>query len=198
MKRLFHDKFSLICIILGAAMILSAAGMLVASRISAARAKVDSAQILGQVQALIPPAVDYVPEERGNNAMASLQIDGVNVAAVLEIPQYGRTLPVASGWDTDRVSSMPCRFAGSIYDSSLIIGAVDSQDQIPFTGQLEVGVQIILTDTEGGRYSYRIAAIQHAKHATLEKLQQGDYALTIFVKDSKTAEYLLIRCNSGM
>lgn len=197
MKRLFRDKFSLICIVLGAALILGAVGILTASQIAAAQAKVDAAEVLQKVQALMPPSVDCVPEERGNNGMASLQIDGVNVVAVLEISQYGKILPVASAWDTDRVSYLPCRFTGSIYDSSLIIGAVDEEDQIPFAGQLEVGAKILLTDTEGGRYSYRVAAIHHAKHATLEKLQQGEYDLTIFVKDSKTLEYLLIRCNTG-
>lgn len=198
MKRLFRDKFSLICIVLGAALILGAAGALVASGVSAGRARVDAVVILKKTQALLPSAVDQVPEERGNNGMASLQIDGVNVAAVLEVPQYGKILPVASTWDTDRVAYLPCRFAGSIYDSTLIIGAVDSEDQIFFAGQMEAGTQILLTDMEGGRYSYRVAAIHHAKHATLEKLQQGGYDLTIFVKDSKTSEYLLIRCNSGM
>lgn len=196
MKRLFHDRISVICILLGVALILGAAGVAIASRVKDSRAKVDADRLLQKVQAMMPPAVNCVPEERGNNTMASMQIDGVNVVGVLEFPQYGRSLPVVSEWDTARVSSVPSRFTGSIYDSSLIIGAVDSQNQIPFAGSLEVGTEVVLTDMEGGRYTYRVSAIHHAKHATLEKLQEGDYDLTIFVKDSENAQYLLIRCNT--
>lgn len=197
MKRLFRDKFSLLCIILGAALVLGAGAMLIMTKVTQSSARKDAALILEKVQSVMPQPVQRVPEERGNNAMASMQVDGVNIVGVLELPQYGRTLPVSSGWDTGLVSSMPCRFTGSIYDRSLIIGAADGEGQLSFASQLEVGTQIHLTDMEGGRYTYQVAAIHHAKHATLEKLQSGDYALTIFVKNSKTGDYLLIRCQTN-
>lgn len=196
MKRLLRDKISLICIILGVVLILAAGALLIVSQVSGENARKDTALILEKAQALMPLAADRVPEARGNNTMASMQIDGVNVIAVLEAPKYGRILPVASGWDTALVAAMPCRFAGSIYDQSLIIGATDGEGQFSFASQMEMGDALVLTDMEGGRYTYRVAAIQHAKHATLSKLQSGDYALTVFVKDGKTSQYLLIRCDS--
>lgn len=196
MKRLFADKVSLICVILGIALLLGGVVVLVSMEVSASHSPRDTQQLLEKVQALIPQPVSKVPQERGNNAMAARQIDGINVGGILEFPKYGRTLPVASGWDTSLVESLPCRFTGSIYDRSLIIGAVDGEGQISFAASMDAGDVIYLTDMEGGRYAYRVTAIHHAKHATLEKLQSGDYALTIFVKDSKTAEYLLIRCQT--
>lgn len=197
MKRLLANPFSCICVLLGVALLLGAVVMLGTQGTSTNHGARDTQMILEKAQALIPQPVSRVPQERGNNTMAAIQIDGINVVGILEAPQYGRTLPVASTWDTGLVSSMPCRFAGSIYDQTLIIGAVDGEGQLSFAAQMEVGDTILLTDMEGGRYTYRVAAIHHAKHATLEKLQSGDYAMTLFVKDSKTSEYLLIRCQSG-
>ena len=196
MKWLFADKVSLICVILGIALLLSGVVVLVSMEVSASHSPRDTQQLLEKVQALIPQPVSKVPQERGNNAMAARQIDGINVGGILEFPKYERTLPVASAWDTSLVESLPCRFTGSIYDRSLIIGAVDGEGQISFAASMDAGDVIYLTDMEGGRYAYRVTAIHHAKHATLEKLQSGDYALTIFVKDNKTAEYLLIRCQT--
>lgn len=191
------NKISGICILLGLVLILASVGLLLWQNFRAQNARVDTAAILDKTLSQLPPAVDAVPEARGNNAMPSRQIDGVDVIGVLEFSRQGRVLPLAGDWHTDRVNSLPCRFTGSIYDSSLIIGAVDSQDQIPFADSLEVGDGIVLTDMEGGCYHYRVAAIHHAKHATRSKLQQGDYPLTIFVKDSQNDQYLLIRCEIG-
>lgn len=187
---------SKVSIVLGAVLLISAIAIMAFSGIRADRANRDAQQILEKLQPMLPEAEDRVPEQRGNNAMASMEIQGVNIAGILELPKYGRTLPLAASWDTDLVSSMPCRFAGSIYDSSLIIGGVDSQEQFSFASRMEVGDRLYLTDMEGGRYTYCVAAIQHAQHATLDKLQAGEYPLTVFVKDSKTSEYLLIRLES--
>ena len=145
----------------------------------------------------MPSPIDRVPEERGNNSMAAIEIDGVNVVGVLEVEKYQTTLPIAASWDTHLLSSLPCRFTGSIYDQTLIIGATDSQSQFDFATLLDVGDRMVLTDMEGGRYTYSVEIIHHAKHATLEKLQEGEYPLTIFVKNSKTSQYLLIRCRIG-
>lgn len=194
MKKRMIGKVYLVCIAIGVVLVLCAGYLLVSSHIATDQARQDAKVILEKTLALMPQTQNRVPEERGNNAMAAMEVDGVNVLGVLEIPQYGSTLPLASGWDTSLVLSMPCRFTGSIYDRSLIIGAVDAESQFSFASQMNMGDTIVLTDMEGGRYTYQVAAIHHAKHATLEKLQAGDYAMTIFVKDSKTSEYLLIRC----
>lgn len=196
MKKLLGGKISAVCLILGAVLLLTAGTVLAVTQLSGEQAKKDTARILEQARTMMPRAMDRVPEERGNNTMASMEMDGVNIAGVLEIPQFAAALPLASAWDTGLVKSMPCRFTGSIYDGSLIIGAVDGEDQFSFASSMETDDLIVLTDMEGGRYTYRVAAIQHAKHATLEKLQFGNYALTIFVKDSRNGEYLLIRCDS--
>lgn len=197
MKQRFAARLPLICIVLGTVLAIAAIGMLLYNYISLSLAKNDAVEILAQAQVLMPPIENRAPEERGNNAMASIEIDGVNVIGVMELPQYGRTLPIASGWNTALLKSLPCRFTGSIYDKTLIIGATNGETQLDFVTKMDVGDQIILTDMEGGKYTYRVDMIQHSKHAALSKLQEGDYALTVFVKNSKNSEYLLIRCSYG-
>lgn len=198
MKNSKKSYFSLICVVLGIAIVIGAAGFLLHRRIDQSSTAQKANSILPKVLERMPQIVDRVPEERGENRMPSLQIDGINVILVLEFSRYARQLPVLSGWDADLASVVPCRFTGSIYDSSIIIGAGDRQGQLDFANQLEVGEKLTLTDMEGGRYSYQVMAIQHAQHATLEKLQEGEYDLTLFVKDSKSGAYLLIRCNTAM
>ena len=197
MKKLLGGKISTICLILGVALLITTGVALTVNLLRGEQAQKNAAQILEKTLTMMPQAMDRVPEERGNNAMASREIDGVNIAGVLEIPHFGTTLPLAAAWDVGMVTSMPCRFGGSIYDSSLIIGAVDGEGQFSFASSMEVGDLIVLTDMEGGRYTYHVETIQHSKHATRDKLQAGDYALTIFVKDSQNSQYLLLRCQPG-
>ena len=192
-------RFSGGSIAAGILLIAIAAGMFLYDIGSAALAAKDADAILAQIDQRMPALVERVPQERGNNTMASMEIDGVNIVGTIELEKYGLRLPIAAGWDADLLPSMPCRFTGSIYDESLIIGASDEEGQLSCATSMEVNDLIVLTDMEGGRYTYTVEAIRHSSHADLEKLQEGNFALTIFVKDSSSAttQYLLIRCRWG-
>jgi len=188
---------SILCLSLGILLLVVAAVFLILTVTTTENTRQKAAQILEKVEGYLPQIVDRVPEERGNNQMSAIEVDGLNVTAILEFPQYQRRLAVLSGWDAQKVGAIPCRFTGSIYDDSLIIGSSDARGQLDFASRLEVGQKLSLTDMEGNRYTYAVTAIQHTDHATLEKLQSGDQDLTIFLKDSQTGKYLLIRCETA-
>ena len=45
------------------------------------------------LRTLIPEPQDALPEERRDNTMSTLSIDGVNFVGLLELPRYGSVLP---------------------------------------------------------------------------------------------------------
>jgi len=188
-------SLQMILLILGGVLILSAICMLIYIKISGGIAISKCEKIVEEIERLIPNPVDSFPEERGNNTMSSMQIEKVNVAGIIEMPQYDMKLPFCSSWDTKKSASLPCRFSGSVYDSSLIIGSVDEPGQFDFVKDIELNNVMYLTDMEGFRYTYLVAAIERSSSASAEKLITDEYDLTVFVKASLSMEYIIIRFN---
>ena len=159
--------------------------------IHAARKNVES--YVQTIQSLIPEPQDALLEERRDNAMSVLSVEGTNFVGLLEMPKWGSVLPVGNDWG--KVSKYPSRFTGSVYDSTLQIGATTQKGQYDFYREISVGDTVTFTDMEGNRFSYRVADICYAKHANQETLQKQAAALTLFIKNVYSFEYILIFCN---
>lgn len=197
MKTEKPSRLSWIFMILGGALILCAAALLIYSQISARISQGNTEQILKRAESMIPVVVDRVPQERGNNIMASMELDGVNIIGIIEVPKYSAKLPIHATWNGDLLSWIPCRFSGSIYDRSLIIGTGEGEGQFSFADTIQLGDLIYVTDMEGGRYSYSVSDIDRADHANSDTLQSDACDLTVFVKDSLSMKYIIIRCKAN-
>ena len=46
----------------------------------------------------------------------------------------------------------------------------------------------------GAEFDYSVARIDRSKTAESEKLINEEYCLTIFARDSKTSDYIIVRC----
>lgn len=144
---------------------------------------------------LMPQPQNAVPEERRDNTMSVLSVDGVDFVGIVELPRYGSVLPVCGNWG--RTSQYPCRFGGSIYDGSLQIGATTQKGQYSFYREISVGDTVIFTDVEGNRYIFQVAAMRYEKHIDQVALQRQEAALTLFVKNNYSFEYLIIFCENA-
>ena len=141
----------------------------------------------------LTPAPQSAPlEERRDNTMAVLPLEGVNFTGILECPKYDSALPVCADWGS--VSRYPCRFAGSVYDSTLKIGATSQKGQYDFYREISVGDQVCFTDLQGNRFAYQVTDIRYESHADQAALQKTDAALTLFIKNIYAFEYILIFC----
>ena len=184
-------------IIIGALAVIFAAGAFVYIDVTEGQRYDRSVASVDKIMESIPAIEKRVPTERGNNMMPSLEIDGENYVAVLEFPAYRFTMPVVATWHSSYIDSVPCRYKGSVYDNTLVIGGSDTEGQFDFAEELEVGDFLYLTDMSGGQYRFAVEAINHANEISEEKFKT-EYDMTIFVKSSGNSEYLLIRCNSEM
>lgn len=188
-------KFDLqrFCLGAGVFLILLSVAALVLWQTSTHRNAEKAAEYVDTLHALIPGPQSAVIEPRLDNAMASLNIDGQDFTAIIEIPVCGAVLPVGSSWDT--TNKYPCRYDGSIYDSSLIIGTSNLKGQFDFVKELSVGDFVYVTDMTGNRYSYNVSDIRYTDHAGNDLLYTGN-DLTIFVKNHYAFEYIMIHCNA--
>lgn len=141
----------------------------------------------------IPEPQGAVPEERRDNTMPTLSIDGTDFIGILEIPHYNSVLPVSMNWDN--LYKYPCHFSGSIYDRSLQIGGTSQKGQYDFYRNISVGDSVFFTDMEGNRFSYEVTNVRYEKNADKTSLQREDSSLILFIKNIYALEYIIIYCD---
>jgi sortase A len=145
------------------------------------------------LRASIPEPQNAALEERRDNTMSVLSVDGTDFVGIIELPRYESTLPVCADWG--KTTKYPCRFSGSIYDGTMQIGATTQKGQYDFYRELSVGDAVIYTDVEGNRYTFAITSLRYGKHADQTALQHEEAPLTLFIKNIYSFEYLIVFCD---
>lgn len=182
-----------ICIIVGVCLIIAAAVTLALWRWNIHNSEKQVQYYVNTLRSLIPEPQAAVPEERRNNTMSVLSVDGIDFVGLLELPRYESVLPVCADWG--KTSRYPCRFTGSIYDGTMQLGATTQKGQYDFYRELSVGDTIHYTDVEGNRYTFTITSLCSEKHADQAALQRKEAALTLFIKNIYSFEYLVAFCD---
>lgn len=146
------------------------------------------------IRTWIPEPQGAVVEERRDNTMSVLSVEGKNFVGILEMPRFGSSVPVCADWGA--VTKYPCSLSGSIYNRTMQIGGTSQKGQYDFYREISVGDFVFFTDMEGNRFSYEVTDIHYEKHADQTALQREDAALTLFIKNIYSFEYVIIFCNS--
>lgn len=193
MKKL--SKFSLqkLCIWIGVGLL---AGALITFALWQWKVNTSEQQAQNYVQllrTLIPEPQNAVPEQRRDNTMSVLSLEGTDFVGIIEMPQYQSALPVGANWG--QTAQYPCRFNGSVYDKTLQIGATSQKGQYDFFAEISVGDSVYFTDVEGNRYAFEVTALQYEKHIDQASLHQQQAAMTLFIKNLYAFEYLIVYCN---
>lgn len=190
MKRK-HNVF----LILGSVLILCSLALLLGSRLYAVFAKRSAEDLASRMEALLPQRTEGIPGEYHDPGMPMLELDGTDFSALVEFPGYGVSLPVCDSWDPGMITSFPCRFWGSAYDSTLVIGGSDQLGQFDFFHRLEPGDSVNITDMQGSEFRYQVSCVERHDSAEAQLLCSGGYPMTLFVRSAYSAEYLIVRCS---
>lgn len=182
-----------VCLWLGVGLIVFAAIALILWNWNIYSSENKSQKIVEAISALVPEAAGAVPEERSDNAMPVLSVDGTDFVGVIEMPRYGSSLPICNKWGS--VTKYPCRFNGSIYDGSLVIGATSQKGEYDFYREISVGDTVVLTDMEGNRYTLAVTDLRYENSADETALKRNDSLLTLFIKNVYGFDYLVVSCD---
>lgn len=190
MKKQTNQLFVLV----GICLLVVAALVLIFWQWGIHKAQQNATQYVQTIRTLIPKPQGAALEERRDNTMSVLSIKGKNFVGILEMPQFGSALPVCADWG--EVSQYPCRLSGSVYDRTMQIGITSQKGQYDFYREVSVGDAVFFTDMEGNRFSYKVTDIRYEKHADQASLQGEDAALTVFIKNIYSFEYIILFCNT--
>ena len=194
MKREGLQLIQRICVFVGIGLLAAAILTLALWRWNVYDSEKQAERYVSTLQSLIPPPRDAALEERRDNHMAVLSIDGTDFVGILEMPRYQSALPICAEWG--KSSKYPCRFSGSVYDGTIQIGATTQKGQYDFYRELALEDHIVYTDMEGNRYTYTVKGMRYEKHVDQKALQREDADLTLFIKNIYSFEYLIVFCEA--
>ncbi len=181
-------------IIVGIMLIVIAAFLLISSQISRKNAARDAKKTALLLEDLMPDITTVVAVERASYIMPAMEIDGESFIGIIEVPKFDCTLPVCQTWHKSKADKYPCRYFGSIYDGSLIIGGSAVNGQLDFATCIENYDSIYISDMTGDRYKFIVSDIRRTKDVSSEYLTSIDADLVIFAKNVFSFDYTVIRC----
>jgi len=187
-------KTTLILLIVGIVLIVAAIAVVVFSELSAGKAESDCKALVAKLRELMPENYAGQPDDRVNLSMPMVEVDGKNYVGIVQLPKYDRELPVSAQWDANAVTATPCRYTGSIYDGTLIIGGSDNDGQFDFMKLITMGDEISVTDMTGGKYRYTVTWVENSKDVSTQALSGGDDALVIFARNTYSLDNTIVRC----
>ena len=186
-------NFSLI-LILGISLILISFSLLIATQIRIYIGFSKTETTITEINNILPEKHPGIPESSSFHNMPVLEIDGVDYAAVIKIPAFNTTLPVADKWNSNKLFNSPARFYGSTYDNNLVIGGADYSHQFSFCDKIDIDNDIIITDMTGAQFTYTVKCVERSKNAENNWLCNKDYDLTVFCRDTYSMKYIAVRC----
>lgn len=121
---------------------------------------------------------------------------GPGYIGVLEIPVLGLILPINSEWTEAAAESSPCRYRGSISNKDLIIAGHNYSSHFGSLHTLQIGDDVYVTDAGQKKHTYKVENIEIIHGAAIDKMEAGEWDLTLFTCDYMGTRRITIRCQS--
>ena len=139
---------------------------------------------------------ELVPEYVKNPEMEmpTVEVNGQECVGMIEIPALGLKLPVISEWSDAKLKKAPCRYSGSAYLKNLIIAGHNYRTHFSGIKRLNPGDSVVFTNADGNVFSYEVAEIETVGGYDIEKMEAGDWDLTLFTCTNKGKARAAVRC----
>ena len=107
-------------------------------------------------------------------------VDGIAYIGVLEIPDLGLNLPVASNWSYPLLRQTPCRYTGSAYTNDLVIAAHNYDRHFGNLKKLFHDSEIRFTDMAGNVFTYQVVELETLAPTAIAEMTSFAEGLTLF------------------
>lgn len=194
MKKTKNKKITNLLMIFGISLICVSFAVLFVSQVFQSNASKNAQQIVLKMRSLMPKVSKGFNESYTDLSMPMLEINGENFIGIFEFPLYDITLPISEKWQGQNINNFPCRYSGSVYNDSLIIGGSDNKGQFDFMKIITDGDVLYITDVTGSRYSYKVDDIEITDDISTENLLSEKSDLVLFARSTYALNYTIVRC----
>lgn len=133
-------------------------------------------------------------EEQSNLQMSFKEIDNNQYIGIIHIPSLNVKLPVIKQWNYENLKSAPCLYSGNVTDNSMVIAGHNYSSHFGNLKQLSTGDEIYFIDVDGNLYSYTVAETEILDGSDTEKMESGQWDLTLFTCNFSGQERVTVRC----
>ena len=128
----------------------------------------------------------------------TVDVNGYDYIGFIEIPKIEIKLPVLSEWDYTRLKIAPCRQFGSINTDDIVIAAHNYKKHFGNLSSLNIGDEIILTDTSKKEHLYSVERVEILNPTDVEKVQNSGYDLVLYTCTYGGKTRVTLFCNKRM
>lgn len=183
-------KAGKICMVLGAALMLSALLLHGYNRAEDKRAGQEVVAVMPQLVEQIPeqPKEEHLVEQLipvelrkpEDLKMTEVVIDGKAYIGYLSIPVLELDLPILADWNYDLLQKAPCRYTGSTKSDDLVLMAHNYDRHFGRLFNLNTGDSLYFTDMDGIITAYTVVGRDVLAPTAVEEMTAGDFDLTLF------------------
>jgi len=124
-----------------------------------------------------------------------ISIDGTDFMAVLYIPEFELTLPVAGDYSREIMKESPCRYSGRIEDNNLVIAAHNYHAHFRKLMLLSIGSEVFLILPDGSSIGYTVCEIETLMPYESERMTESSYDLTLYTCTVGKDTRYTVRCD---
>lgn len=187
-----RNKFGILFMLTGVALLLGALTLCLFNRQEAKNAEVQSA-------ILLPKLVDVMARQETTEEtrlpeleipeklltpedvkMEEVEVEGYRYIGYLSIPSVGLDLPVMSDWSYDKLKVAPCRYYGTVRGNDLVLLAHNYDRHFGKLNDLDEGDSVFFTEMGGTVTEYEVVARDILDSDAVEEMTAGLYDLTLF------------------
>ena len=178
--------------ILGAALVFGALGLVVYNQNEATLAEQTCAAVLPELmekirleqsETVTEPPAQQIPESLRTPEdvkMSEMVIDGQRYIGFLSLPGLELELPVMSDWSYPQLRKAPCRYYGTALGGDLVLMAHNYARHFGNISQLKEGDPVYFTDADGNVHCYAVAVVDVLDPTAVEEMTAGEFDLTLF------------------
>ena len=202
-----NRKIGTLCLILGAAFLLAALGLVCYNTWESQSAMQSSRDILAQMQnrqEQLPeetsdPYADHVDVfDQAAKEMTIREIDGHDYIGYLSIPALEQELPVMSAWDYDSLQIAPCRQYGATKTDDLVIAAHNYTSHFGRLSQLRAGDLLTFTDMDAEVVLYAVEAVDVLDPEAVDTVKNSGFDLVLYTCTYGGGSRIAVFCNRAI
>lgn len=203
-----RNKTGILCMILGAVLILGALSLFLYNETEAASADQAAAQQLEQIIEQIGGQQDSADTtlqedlnipleflEPEDMEMTEVEVNGHAYIGYLSIPSLELELPVMADWSYAKLKIAPCRYTGTVRGGDLVVMAHNYARHFGGLSELNEGDSVMFTDMDGTATWYEVVGRDILAPTAVEEMTAGDFDLTLFTCTYGGQSRVTVYCN---
>ena len=203
-----RSKPGIVCIILGAALLLGALLLAQINQREDAAAQQAAMEVMPQLVEQIRERAEKNTEPTGpelqvplellteeDKKMTEVEIDGHLYIGYISVPAVEIELPVMSSWSYPKLKIAPCRYTGSVRGEDMVLMAHNYNGHFKRISELEIGDDVFFTDMDGNEICYQVVGKDVLESTAVEEMTAGDFDLTLFSCTYGGAARITIYCD---